>query len=181
MPTFIKTGLWETSTTAQVPKGWLNLTKLIKDNSGGTTGNYIPLTGTEEGKPIIGNFQYSSEEGVIITTGSDNFRTFGNYVTNGNLSGYSEVSFDGAEIGYYDNEDGQVFLSIGNIGYNEGAVLHDRKYKKGLKGEEDYSANLTPLHYTQRSYVERPETLINCLNNATPEQLSTIKSILEIV
>ena len=143
--------------------------------------NYIPLTGTEEGKPIIGNFQYSSEEGVIITTGSDGFRTFGNYVTNGNLSGYSEVDFYGAEIGYYDNEDGQVFLSIGNIGHNEGAILYDRKYKKGLKGEEDYSANLTPLHYTQRSYVERPETLINCLNNATPAQLSTIKSILGIV
>ena len=43
MPTFIKTGLWENSTTAQVPKGWLNLTKLIKDNSGGGTGNYIPV------------------------------------------------------------------------------------------------------------------------------------------
>ena len=43
MPTFIKTGLWETSTTTQVPKGWLNLTKLIKDNSGGTSGNYVPV------------------------------------------------------------------------------------------------------------------------------------------
>jgi len=43
MPTFIKTGLWETSTTAQVPKGWLNLTKLIKDNSGGSPGNYVPV------------------------------------------------------------------------------------------------------------------------------------------
>ena len=43
MPTFIKTGLWETSTTTQVPKGWLNLTKLIKDNSGGATGNYVPV------------------------------------------------------------------------------------------------------------------------------------------
>ena len=42
MPTFIKTGLWENSTTAQVPKGWLNLTKLIKDNSGGSSGNYVP-------------------------------------------------------------------------------------------------------------------------------------------
>ena len=47
MSTFIKTGLWETSTATQVPKGWLNLTKLIKDNSGGTTGNYIPLSGTD--------------------------------------------------------------------------------------------------------------------------------------
>ena len=43
MPTFIKTGLWETSTTVQVPKGWLNLTKLIKDNSGGTSGNNVPV------------------------------------------------------------------------------------------------------------------------------------------
>ena len=43
MPTFIKTGLWETSTTAQVPKGWLNLTKLIKDNSGGASGNNVPV------------------------------------------------------------------------------------------------------------------------------------------
>ena len=43
MPTFIKTGLWETSTTAQVPKGWLNLTKLIKGNSGGAPGNSTQL------------------------------------------------------------------------------------------------------------------------------------------
>ena len=42
MPTYIKTGLWENSTTAQVPRGWLNLTKLIKDNSEGGTGNYVP-------------------------------------------------------------------------------------------------------------------------------------------
>ena len=34
MPIYIKTGLWENSTTSQVPKGWLNLTKLIKDKSG---------------------------------------------------------------------------------------------------------------------------------------------------
>ena len=43
MPTFIKTGLWENNATAQVPKGWLNLTKLIKDNSGGSSGNYVTV------------------------------------------------------------------------------------------------------------------------------------------
>lgn len=36
MSTFIKTGLWENNTTTKTPKGWLNLTKLIK--------SFIPKT-----------------------------------------------------------------------------------------------------------------------------------------
>ena len=180
MPTFIKTGFWET-TKVTAPKNWLNLTKLIKDNSGGTSGNYIPLTGTEEGKPIDGKLVFKSKESdVSMEFASDLNRTMYTEVQNltNNRGGYSEVSFFGTEIGSWGSEEGDEVYLTTNL---EGIKICDRKNKKGLEGEEDYSNNLTPLHYTQRSYVERPETLINCLNNTTPEQLSTIKSILGIV
>lgn len=35
MKTFIKSGFWTSKKTGATPKGWLDLTKLIKDNSGG--------------------------------------------------------------------------------------------------------------------------------------------------
>ena len=42
MKTFIKSGFWTTRKTGVTPRGWLDLTKLIKDNSGGATENYVP-------------------------------------------------------------------------------------------------------------------------------------------
>ena len=43
MKTFIKSGFWTTKKTGATPKGWLDLTKLIKDNSGGNSGNIAPV------------------------------------------------------------------------------------------------------------------------------------------
>lgn len=158
MPTFIKTGLWETSTTAQVPKGWLNLTKLIKDNSGGTTGNYIPLTGTEEGKPVNGDLE----------------------VTEGGIGNLFIKPID-TDIIY-----SLLFTegSVGFICYENGLEINSLILSQDRVMSSFDSSNLHPedkLIYAQRSYVEKPETLINCLNNATPAQLSTTKSILGIV
>ena len=93
MPTFIKTGLWETSTTAQVPKGWLNLTKLISDIvnsnsdlkslidtkiSGSGTANYIPkfsASGTIGNSLIYDN---GTNVGIGTTTPSEKLDVNGN-------------------------------------------------------------------------------------------------------
>lgn len=112
MSTFIKTGLWENSTTAQVPKGWLNLTKLIKDNSKTVSEILTPEN--------IGQFM---DEGLVTKL-----------TPNGN-----------------DTLLARDFLT------NEAVEI------------------------TIASIAENPEFLINCLNSATPAQLSTIKSILGIV
>lgn len=42
MKTFIKSGFWTSKKTGATPKGWLDLIKLIKDNSGGDSGNNVP-------------------------------------------------------------------------------------------------------------------------------------------
>ena len=47
MKTFIKSGFWATKKTGATPKGWIDLTKLIKDNSGGASENYIEVTKDE--------------------------------------------------------------------------------------------------------------------------------------
>ena len=43
MKTFIKSGFWTTKKTGATPKGWLDLIKLIKDNSEGDSGNIAPV------------------------------------------------------------------------------------------------------------------------------------------
>ena len=43
MKTFIKSGFWATKKTGATPKGWLDLIKLIKDNSGGASENNVPV------------------------------------------------------------------------------------------------------------------------------------------
>ena len=43
MKTFIKSGFWTTKKTGATPKGWLDLIKLIKDNSEGDTENNVPV------------------------------------------------------------------------------------------------------------------------------------------
>ena len=43
MKTFIKSGFWTTKKTGATPRGWLDLIKLIKDNSGGASGNNVPV------------------------------------------------------------------------------------------------------------------------------------------
>ena len=172
MPTFIKTGLWENSTTAQVPKGWLNLTKLIKDNSGGTSGNYIPLTGTEEGKSVTGDVEFKNPNSSTPFT----------KINHSEIFIYADNDIEAANFYISLNALGQaIFSKKGkNIRINYG--LNDTE-NNGIISDFDFS-EVEPenkLIYAQRQYVERPQTLINCLNNATPEQLSTIKSILGIV
>ena len=43
MKTFIKSGFWTSKKTGATPKGWLDLIKLIKDNSGGASETNVPV------------------------------------------------------------------------------------------------------------------------------------------
>lgn len=128
--------------------------------------NYIPLTGTEEGKPVTGD--------IIIEYNTDkSIRSFNEYgenaiIFNGIFSISNSNHLNGTNSSIALTDGGDIYISSTGI---------------GIRSNEDHSDDSpeNKLIYAQRSYVERPETLINCLNNATPAQLSTIKSILGIV
>ena len=129
--------------------------------------SYIPLTGTVEGKPIDGDLEFG--EYVNLKWKNGDF-----YLGIKQVDEYLMIYTGNDNIGY-------SFLQL-NGSNGDIEIYPTNNISVGLKSLEDFSLKSpeNKLIYAQRSYVERPETLINCLNNATPAQLSTIKSILGI-
>lgn len=68
MKTFIKSGFWTTKKTGATPKGWLDLTKLIKDNSEGASG-YTPENSVNKSTSVTAdstsNTKYPSVKAVF--------------------------------------------------------------------------------------------------------------------
>ena len=68
MKLFIKSGFWTTKKTGVTPKGWLDLTKLIEDNSGGASG-YTPENSVNKSTSVTtdstSNTKYPSVKAVF--------------------------------------------------------------------------------------------------------------------
>lgn len=88
-------------------------------------------------------------------------------------------------IGHSDKFDGATntsYLASGIITNNSFVNIETSGANpSGLRGDADYSANITDLDYIQKVYVDNPQTLINTLNNCNSTQLDEIKTILGIV
>lgn len=149
--------------------------------------NYIPLTGTEEGNPINGNMNVYS--GFTMNSSDLDGNVSGYNISDGGVQIFHNKDFsedvwvsNGLMVSYYYNDITNTYHG-GTRVYGTSINNPNTNDSIGLYSDNDYSENLpeNKLIYAQRQYVERPQTLINCLNNATPEQLSTIKSILGIV
>jgi len=124
---------------------------------GGTTGDYIPLTGTEEGKPVTGPIEFMFPNNIDKTIfNTDSYQTF-NITTawtnpDDSITNYGYVNITGStvEIGHYDGSDVN-FLIVGQ----EQIKLADRSNSKGLEGEAYYGANYDDLTYVQKKYVDK--------------------------
>lgn len=118
--------------------------------------NNIPLSGTTNGNPVTGVVEMG-EDSQFKRTNTD-----GTGFKIGNIS-------DGCFIEF--TVDGRAIVNdVGSV-------------NAGFEGLSDFSESepTNKLIYAQRSYVERPETLINALNNCDSTQLDTIKTILGII
>ena len=130
--------------------------------------NNIPLSGTTEGNPVTGDIEFSLPEDGSI---------YGNIgIENDNIvlkSGEKRVSPNGFndDLGSFTHDGYGQFRIDGE----EGTI--------GLYSNQDFSEidQTNKLIYAQRSYVEKPETLITALNNCDSTQLDKIKTILGII
>lgn len=148
-----------------------SLTNRIVDleNAPPPSQDFIPLSGTTEGNPITNELLMKNTD-----LASTSVRLF----------------FDGLE---WLTETGNELISDMVLIYKDnGGFLIDADYQAeeegdnlafGLSGKKDFSENnpTNKLIYAQRSYVEKPETLINALNNCDSTQLDEIKTILGII
>lgn len=125
-------------------------------NSGGVTGNYIPLTGTEEGKPITGDIEFSGYNKGIFKE---------------NPSEYGKL--------YLEDDGGAINLVLKHIdkSTNQTSFFKISPNIFGILSDKDYS-DVAPNDkriYAQRSYVDKKTSpyievtysdLINLKNNS---------------
>ena len=118
----------------------------------GDTSNYMRLDGTEEGKEATGIYEFVQSVGGItyklsidgtgiIFTRSDSPNIY-TYITKAYLS-------------FSDGATNTSYVASGIIS-NKNYILLDVEGENpsGLRGDEDYSANITDLDYTQKIYVD---------------------------
>jgi len=147
-----------------VKKDWDNLIDYV-DEKTSETGNFIPLSGTEEGNPVTGliKFGFIGDDyygGIGLNPNNDSPSIMNN--TNS-----QSVSYNGF-VAYDSN------LQAVNSIY----ASFENGFESTIDNSESDPTN--KLIYAQRSYVEKPETLINALNNCDGTQLGIIKGILGI-
>lgn len=145
---------------------------LIYFSSGGATGDFIPLSGTEMGFLITGDLEFSTDLSGGKRLFSDNEDYNSSVLINTNfcvieandniLSNYS---------GLLINSDGSIFVNtqIGGLP------------AKGISGGVDYSSNITDLDYVQKIYVDaqKPYKVYTALLSQTGTNAPTVATPLE--
>jgi len=122
------------------------VTTSINNIGGESGGDFIPLSGTEVGKPITGDIEISNNDNPInFYSGdlTDNAKGFQTWKDDGSFKLFS--IFGGIE---------RSSLQIGNEGVSISAFGDGSSVAYGISGGEDFSPNITDLDYTQKIYVD---------------------------
>lgn len=102
--------------------------------------NFIPLAGTEVGKPITGDIEFQGER-FLISNGID-----GKYS--------SLILSDDASV-TMQNNDGTFQQNFGSTSELLGFLIaSDNPSSRGLISNQDFSANITDFDYVQKIYVD---------------------------
>ena len=137
--------------------------KQLEDSGGGgTTGDFIPLTGTEEGKPISGNLLFQLED---VDDNDEPIEIFAGLIIDEEgraleLGAGDPVSLSSTSVSsYYDNLELDFSLA-GDPGLSlnfstSGISMYDRVLNKGLYAEDYYGANYDDNTYVQKKYVDK--------------------------
>lgn len=104
------------------------------------SGEFIPLSGTEVGKPITGDIETNA--GLILK----------GYVLNGLSSGGVGIgSFDDAIFSLSNSNGGRLDIAFNDVYSITSLTVSE---DKGLSFGVDTSTNITDLDYTQKIYVD---------------------------
>jgi len=102
----------------------------------------IPLTGTTISNPVTGRIRIESSN--ITNNGS---------VTDSETGVY--FSPDDVSVGYYDPNGDSIQKYIG-VSAIDGVYVEDNTLdSRGIRGNQNYSSNITDLDYTQKIYVDQ--------------------------
>ena len=171
----------------------------LENNSNSNEGDFIPLSGTTDGNPVTGDIDFGVLDAEYKSISyKDGFDYKGGF----SLGAVPDISGISTGLGFYKFlENGYANFMISNTGtlqYIFDDLTTQTSFVIGLYGFSFNSTNPTSkgfysdtdfsetdptnkLIYAQRSYVERPETLITALNNCDSTQLDEIKTILGII
>jgi hypothetical protein len=107
------------------------------NNIGGETGNvFIPLTGTEVGKPVTGDIEFDENQNIGLLLGANLYFKFFGQDNYNEIGGYTIVNGPSGSV-----------VALGSVDGSNGLPI-------GIRGEADYSPNITDLDYTQKIYVD---------------------------
>ena len=127
-------------------EGKISIQSII-DSAKLISADFIPLTGTEVGKPVTGDIYLNSELSLKFPSGVDD--------------SYGMLFSEQGAVGIYAG-DSTNFI-IGGLSVVKDAVagstiiIFDNTSNpnfKGLSGSSDYTVNITDLDYTQKIYVD---------------------------
>lgn len=118
--------------------------RLVASEISGGGGSFIPLSGTEVGKPVTGDIEfYNSGEDIT------KYLKFNN-TTGGFIFGDENEFVSPNQLYLFD---GTYFLSIGTV-IDRLEIAANNPNSKGIGSASDFTANITDLDYTQKKYVD---------------------------
>lgn len=121
--------------------------------------NVIPLSGTENGSPIIGDIEMEFDaDRQIISHNSD--YSYSNSILFGTSALQLTTTSNGSTRA--------LSLSDGGIQINDGGIM-----SHGLIGIQDFTPNITDLDYTQKKYVDNVSGKIINLGTITYEDINS--------
>lgn len=129
---------------------------LISFGDGGSSDEFIPLTGTQVGSPVTGGIEFNEFNNSMYIKGA-NYPddTYGISFTEGGIS----IGHNDTVLGFDSRTD---FTSEGLI------VKSTNLVSKGISSTTDFTTNITDLDYTQKKYVDER----GAVSNATKVVLS---------
>ena len=131
------------STINAIPTPLLTLTDDSLNISGGNTIElpYIPLSGTEVGKPVTGD---------IVTANEVNLK-----VANADNTDFNYLLFGENNISITNTNNGDGYISEFRFTNNGIEVVSNNPIATGITGLQDYTPNITDLDYPQKIYVDQ--------------------------
>lgn len=124
----------------------------IVSAGGGTTGNYIPLSGTEVGKPVTGDIEIADKVKILCNDGSISLSASSPETKSSIIADVDRIylgydPFDGDTTSLTLRED-DILVSVRKNG------LFDTN-SGGLLGDGYFGFNYVPNSYVQKKYVDQ--------------------------
>lgn len=173
--TIIEFDAVDSNVTFTIPNKPANDTFAMLSDLGGAGGDFIPLSGTTEGNPVTGDVQVQNYGGK----GLYGIDLNGDFEPTGRVNSIS-IQSNSVNISNYDPSGSDESLTSMTIG-GDAITINDSDSsgnpRRGIRGGQDYSANVTDLDYVQKKYVTLQNSISQNGNAVITGDFSVSKTI----